>query len=54
MNNTEELRKIVTKRVIKDVLPIKGADFIEVATIGGWQVVVKKGEFKTGDEAYFF
>lgn len=50
----EELRKIVTKRVIKDVLPIKGADFIEVAIIGGWQVVVKKGQFKTGDEAYFF
>lgn len=35
----EELRKLVTKRVIKAINPIQGADFIEVATIGGRKVV---------------
>jgi len=37
-----ELVKIVT---VDKISPIKGADFIELAHIGGWQCVVKKGEF---------
>lgn len=38
-----------TVQVIKDIKPIEGADKIEVATIKGWQVVIKKGQFKVGD-----
>lgn len=34
---------------ITKVEPIEGADLIEKATVLGWQVVVKKGEFKAGD-----
>ena len=32
---------------------IPGADAIEVATVGGWKVVVKKGEFSVGDLAVY-
>lgn len=48
------MRKLVTIRQIKSINPIKDADFIEVATIDGWNVVVKKGEFKAGDSCVYF
>lgn len=35
------------------ISPIEGADAIEVATIGGWKVVVKKGEFKADSLAVY-
>ena len=46
-------RKMVTLRRIDDVQPIDGADRIELAVVGGWNVVVKKGEFKAGDIAIY-
>lgn len=46
-------RKMVTIRRIDRVDPIDGADRIEVATVGGWRVVVQKGEFKAGDLALY-
>jgi hypothetical protein len=33
--------------------PIEGADLIETATVLGWNVVVKKGEYKIGDLAIY-
>lgn len=48
------MRKLVTVQRIKDLEPIKGADFIEKATIQGWGVVVKKGDFKVGGLCIFF
>ena len=39
------MRKLATIRRIEAIDPIPGADAIEVATVGGWKVVVKKGEF---------
>lgn len=47
-------RNLVTLRTISDLQPIKGADLIEVATVDGWEVVVKKGEFNVGDLAIYF
>lgn len=48
------MRKLATVRIIDDIQPIEGADKIEVATVGGWKVVVKKDEFKVGDSALYF
>jgi hypothetical protein len=47
-------RKLVTIRTINDLNPIEGADAIEVATVDGWKIVVKKGEFEIGHKAVYF
>lgn len=47
------MRKMATIRKIDALNPIMGADAIEAATIGGWKVVVKKGEFSVGDLAVY-
>ncbi len=47
------MRKLATIREIKELLPIPGADLIELALIDGWQVVVKKGEFNTKDSCVY-
>ena len=44
---------MATIRVIDEINPIPDADAIEVATVGGWKVVVKKGEFTVGDLAVY-
>jgi len=43
------MRKLATIRRIDDIQPIKNADAIEVATVGGWKAVIKKGEFEIGE-----
>lgn len=43
------MRKLVTVRKISNIEPIPEADFIEKVEIDGWNVVVKKGEFKKDD-----
>ena len=48
------MRNLVTLQTIKDIRPIQNADAIEVATVLGWNVVVKKGEFSIGDKAIYF
>jgi RNA ligase (TIGR02306 family) len=47
------MRKMASIRVIDDIRPIEGADAIECAVIGGWTVVVKKGEFTVGQLAVY-
>lgn len=47
-------RKLVTIRKINELNPIPKADVIECARIDGWQVVVRKGEFKVNDPCVFF
>ncbi len=34
---------------ILNIEPIDGADMIEKATVLGWSIVIKKGEYKVGD-----
>jgi RNA ligase (TIGR02306 family) len=47
-------RALATIRVVGALRPIPDADLIEVAEVDGWQVVVKKGEFKVGDLGIFY
>jgi len=47
-------RKLASVRTVDKLLPIEGADFIELAMVGGWQCIVKKGEFSKGDKGVFF
>jgi RNA ligase (TIGR02306 family) len=42
-------RKLATIAQIESIHPIVDADNLEMAIIRGWQVVVKKEEFKSGD-----
>lgn len=42
-------RKLASIQKILALEPIEGADAIEKATVLGWQLVVKKGEYKVGD-----
>ncbi len=39
---------------IDDVRPHSNADTLELATIGGWQVCVKKGVYRDGDPVVYF
>lgn len=43
------MRKLASIQKIKALEPIEGADAIEKATVLGWQLVVKKGEYQVGD-----
>ena len=47
-------RQLVRLTKIDSIEPIKDADAIEQAKIGGWTVVVKKGEFKPRDQCLYF
>lgn len=47
------MRKMATIRRIDEIRPIEGADAIECAVVGGWTVVVKRGEFQPGDTAVY-
>jgi len=47
------MRKMASIRKIDDIRPIEGADAIECAVVGGWTVVIKKGEFRIGDLAIY-
>jgi RNA ligase (TIGR02306 family) len=48
------MRKLVTLRKVSELVPIEGADVIELAKVDGWQCVVKKGEFEAGDWGIYF
>ncbi len=46
---TFSMRKLASIQRIKALEPIENADAIVKATVLGWQLVVKKGEFQVGD-----
>lgn len=47
------MRKLASVQIIENLKNIDGADRIEVAQILGWEVVVKKGDFKVGDKVVY-
>jgi hypothetical protein len=46
---SKKMRQLASVQKITNLSPIEGADKIEVAQILGWEVVVKKDEFKVGE-----
>ena len=48
------MRHLASIRRVTELLPIPGADMIEVAHVGGWKCVVKKGEFKPNDLGVYY
>jgi len=48
------MRKLATIRKIDQLIPIEGADLVQLAKIDGWQTVVKKSEFNVGDYCVYF
>ena len=39
---------------VDDISPLPGYDRVESAHVGGWRIVVRKGQFKPGDYAIYF
>lgn len=50
----DKVRKLATIQKIIDIQPIPDADAIEVATVKGWKVVVRKGDFQVGETVIYF
>jgi RNA ligase (TIGR02306 family) len=48
------MRKLASIQKIKYIKPIPDADNIETLGVLGWEVVSKKGEFRTNDDCVFF
>lgn len=47
------MRKLATVRKIDEIKEHTNADALELAIVGGWQVVIRKGDFKAGELAVF-
>lgn len=47
------MRNLATIQLIEDLKEIPGADSILVASVLGWRVVVRKGEFAIGDQCVY-
>lgn len=54
MLNSKGERELAYVVLIDDVTPIEGYDRVELAHVGGWTIVVGKGEFQKGDPAIYF
>lgn len=54
INRIRMERKLASIQRIGNILPIEGADAIEIVTVNSWKVVSKKGEFNEGDLCVYF
>lgn len=54
MLNENQERELCYLVKIDDIKPIEGKDFTECAVIGGWAVMVRKGQFKPNDIGIYF
>ena len=50
-NSERELAYVV---IVDGIEPIEGYDRVEHAIVGGWRVIVQKGQFQPGDPAIYF
>lgn len=54
MLNAEQARELCYLVKVDDIKPIEGKDFTECAEIGGWTVMVRKGQFQPGSIGIYF
>lgn len=54
LNPSTGERELVYIVLIDEIMPIDGYDRVELARVGGWHVIVQKGQFKVGDPAIYF
>lgn len=54
MLNEKEERELAYVVKIDAIYPLPGYDRVESVAVGGWRVIVKKGQFKPGDYAIYF
>ena len=54
MLNKDGVRELAYVVTIDNIEPIPGYDRVEWATVGGWKVIVQKGQFNIGDPAIYF
>lgn len=47
------MRKLASIKRISDIQPIEGKDRIVLATVDGWHVIVRKGEFQVGNQCVY-
>lgn len=48
------MRNLVTYEKVKEISPIPNSDNLELVSVRGWKVVVKKNEFSVGDDVIYF
>ncbi len=54
MLNKQGQRELAYVVEIDKIQPIQGADKVELAIVGGWHIMVRKGQFQPGDLAVYF
>ena len=54
MLNSKQERELAYVVLIDGIEPIPGYDRVEHAIVGGWRVIVQKGQFNVGDPAIYF
>ena len=54
MLNAKQERELAYVVIIDGIEPIPGYDRVEHAIVGGWRVIVQKGQFKVGEPAIYF
>lgn len=54
METLEAVRALVTVETVTSITEIENADFIAIAKVRGWNLVVKKDEVKAGDKVVYF
>lgn len=54
MLNKNQERELAYVVLIDGIEPIPGYDRVEQAIVGGWRIIVQKGQFMVGDPAIYF
>lgn len=54
INPKTQQRELAYVTIVDDIEPIVGSDNCECAIVGGWHIMVRKGQFNVGDPAIYF